>query len=217
MESINFCGSQPAKVANGRNPLVLNGSVPDNVLRRLNVRNGSFADRPLLRLQPCTMPPHISQPRTGLGAPWGATKTVRRRSPRRRLKLCPAARKSTKPSSPGRNAAWSVANDPWSSLEDALHPRTSLAPKRVNPMRRCIIAALAIIAIPTVCDAEPVYLHCTHAPDNGADEITLNEQTGTVSIDGGSAGLIGVFLRFSDRHMCGFKSAPNSTALTEFH
>ena len=58
-------------------------------------------------------------------------------------------------------------------------------------MRRRVFTALTIFMIPSICNAEPVYLHCTHADNNGADEITVNEQTGTVSIDGGSSGLIG--------------------------
>ncbi len=56
-------------------------------------------------------------------------------------------------------------------------------------MRRIILATLTIFAFPSICNAEPVYLHCTHGDDNGADEITVNEQTGTVSIDGGSAAI----------------------------
>ena len=58
-------------------------------------------------------------------------------------------------------------------------------------MRRIVFAALTIFTLPSICNAEPVYLHCAHGNDNGADEVTVNEQTGTVSIDGGSSGLIG--------------------------
>lgn len=57
-------------------------------------------------------------------------------------------------------------------------------------MKAVFLALVTLTATSSICNAEPVYLHCAQTGGKVFDEITVDEQLGTVSIDGGATGQI---------------------------